>query len=151
MNIAHDLLSDPPGRAAAPHAALASWYAQGLSDGLGDRLLMFDNTGGASLELLRFTPALATAPDFDRELRDSVRRLESFKHAGFAQARSVQYLEGDEGLALVSTHVAGKRLSEVFQRSERRRGMHPAFAAWMIRELAPALTDLHAHAGGIAH
>ena len=45
---------------------LASWYTQGTSDGLGDRLLMFDNTSAASLELLRFRSDLAETPGFER-------------------------------------------------------------------------------------
>jgi serine/threonine protein kinase len=152
MNSAHDLIADPNGRAAGPQQApIASWYTQGASDGLGDRLLMFDNTGAASLELLRFKPEWADAPGFERELRDSVQRLASFKHAAFSQARSVQCLEGEEGLALISTYTPGKRLSEVFRRSERHGGMHPAFATWLVRQLAPALADLHAHGPGIAH
>ena len=39
---------------------LASWYTEGLCDCIGDRLLMFDNTGKPSLELLRFRPLLET-------------------------------------------------------------------------------------------
>src|SRR6266566_3166435 len=151
MNRAHDLLADPPGRAATSPAAIASWYTQGTSDGLGDRLLMFDNTAAASLELLRFRSALANQPGFEETLRESVQCLSLFKHAAFAQARSVQYLEGDDGLALISTHVEGKRLSDIFRRTDRPNGMHPAFAAWLIRQLTSALADFHAYDDGIAH
>ena len=49
----------------APQKPLASWYTQGLSDGLGDRLLMFDNSDAPSLELLRFHPHLAQVPGFE--------------------------------------------------------------------------------------
>ena len=48
---------------------LASWYTAGRSDGFGDRLLMFDNTGAASLELLRFRPELAADAGFEDLLR----------------------------------------------------------------------------------
>src|SRR5580765_6183913 len=130
MNSAHDFLADPPTRPASAQAPIASWYAQGLSDGLGDRLLMFDNTAAASLELLRFRTTLANAPGFERTLRDAVQRLSAFKHDAFTQARSVQRLEGDDGLALISTHVEGKRLSDIFSRTDRHDGMHPAFATW---------------------
>src|SRR5437667_3120808 len=114
MNRAHDLLVEPPDRAATSPAAIASSYTQGTSDGLGDRLLMFDNTAAASLELLRFRPMLANAPGFEQALRASVHRLLAFKHPSFAQARSVQRLEGDDGLALISRHVDGKHLSDIF-------------------------------------
>jgi len=148
---------DPSPPSAAPAAGapqpvpVASWYAQGMSDGLGDRLLMFDNTAAASLELLRFRSELSSAPGFERALRDSVERLAFFKHAAFGQARAVEYLDGDDALALVSTHTPGKRLSDMFQGRQPRGGMHPAFVAWLIRQLAPAVADFHAHGRGIAH
>src|SRR5436190_2368177 len=141
MNLAQNRLEQSEERplrdlddAAAPIALapIASWYTQGLSDGLGDRLLMFDNTEAASLELLRLRPALANTPGFERTLRDAVQRLASFKHPAFAQARSVQRLEGEDALALISTHVEGKRLSEMFRRTDHHGGMHPAFATWLI-------------------
>ena len=151
MNTAHDFLADPPSRPAAAPAPIASWYAQGLSDGLGDRLLMFDNTGAASLELLRFRPSLANAPGFERTLREAVQRLASFKHPAFTQARSIRRLEGDDGLALISTHVEGKRLSDMFRRTHHHDGMHPGFATWLIRQLTSALADFHAQGEDVAH
>src|SRR3954468_19810868 len=102
MNSAPDILVDPVARVPNHDAPLASWYTHGVSDGLGDRLLMFDNTAAASLELLRIRPALAAAPGFEQSLRRSVERLSSFKHPAFSQVRSVQYLDGGDGLALVS-------------------------------------------------
>jgi len=151
MNSARDFLVEPPSRPATEQAPIASWYAQGISDGLGDRLLMFDNTAAASLELLRFKPALANAPGFERTLRESVQRFASFKHPAFTQARSLQRLEGDDGLALISTHIEGKRLSDIFSRTDRHDGMHPAFATWLIRQLTTALADFHAQGEGVAH
>jgi hypothetical protein len=153
MNTAADFLADPPSRPApAPAPApIASWYAQGISDGIGDRLLMFDNTAAASLELLRFRPTLANAPGFERTLRDAVQRLASFRHPAFTEARSLQRLEGDDGLALISTHIVGKRLSDLFRRTDRHAGMHPAFATWLIRQLTSALADLHAQGDNVAH
>jgi serine/threonine protein kinase len=148
---AHEFLADPPARPATTQAPIASWYAQGVSDGLGDRLLMFDNTDAASLELLRFRPSLANAPGFERTLREAVRRLASFKHDAFAQARSLRRLEGDDGLALISTHIEGKRLSDMFRRTHHHDGMHPGFATWLIRQLTSALSDFHAQGEDIAH
>ena len=49
---------------------LASWYTEGVSDGVGDRLLMFDNSGTTSLELLRFRAELVAVPGFEEALRD---------------------------------------------------------------------------------
>src|SRR5918995_174788 len=133
----------------APPAApkpLASWYAQGLSDGLGDRLLMFDNSSAPSLELLRFRPDLADLPGFEAALREQVRRLDQFRHPSFARVRAVQRLEPDDDLALISNCTPGKRLSEVLHEA---RG--PAFAAALIRQLAPALVLLQQHDAGSTH
>jgi serine/threonine protein kinase len=129
---------------------LASWYAEGASDGLGDRLLMFDNSETPSLELLRFRPELASTPGFESALRERVAELEGFAHPGFPQIRAIQQLDAG-GLALVSTSTAGKRLAEVFRAPRVRGGAHPAFAAWLVRDLTAALADLQRHGAGIAH
>ena len=134
-----------PAPAAAPKP-LASWYAQGLSDGLGDRLLMFDNSTAPSLELLRFRPDLADIPGFEAALREQVRRLDQFRHQAFVRIRAVQRLEPDDDLALISNCTPGKRLSEVLHRV---RG--PAVAAAVIEQLAPALVLFQQHDAGIAH
>src|SRR3982751_1721145 len=93
------LEDDGPPPAPKPRA---SWYAQGLSDSVGDRLLMFDNSDRPSLELLRFRPDFAAVPAFERALRERVQRLSQFRHPAFARVRSVQRLEPDNDLALVS-------------------------------------------------
>jgi PEGA domain-containing protein len=148
MNSGRDVVTNASEPAAKP---LASWYTPGVSDGLGDRLLMFDNTAASSLELLRFRPALVSVPGFEAAVRDRVAQLALFQHTAFARVHAVKYLEGDEGLALVSTHTPGKRLSDMFQRPEGRGALHPAFAVWMIRQLTPALAALHSQGTGVAH
>jgi len=137
---------DDKGVASSPPKPLASWYAQGLSDGLGDRLLMFDNSDAPSLELLRFRPDFAQVPGFETALRERVQRLGHFRHPAFARVRSVQRLEPDDDLALISNCTPGKRLSDVLHRA---RG--PAFVATLIRQLAPALVLLQQHDDGIFH
>jgi hypothetical protein len=135
---------------AAVVSPLASWYTQGISDGVGDRLLMSDNTSNASLELLRFRRELALAPGFERILRGTVARLSRFNHPAFSRVRAVEHLESDGGLALVSTHVPGRRLSELFRAGERVAGVPPAFVAWLIRWLTPAIAELR-RGTGVAH
>ncbi len=149
MGSARDVLlqtaaRDVPGSSAQP--SLASWYAPGLSDGLGDRLLMFDNSAAPSLELLRFRPDLADSPQFEAALREQVQRLSRFQHPAFARVRAVQRLEPDGDLALVSNHTPGKRLSEILHRAH-----GPAFAAAVIRQLVPALAELQQQHPGAAH
>src|SRR5690349_4245434 len=95
--------------------SLASWYAPGFSDGLGDRLLMFDNTGAASLELLRFRPELTATPSFEDALRRRADELRQFSHPSVAKIRKVEWLGDGEGLALVSNYTTGRRLSEIVQ------------------------------------
>src|SRR5439155_15829170 len=128
---------------------IASWYTEGTSDGVGDRLLMFDNSGTPSLELLRFRRELAAVGGFEEALRQRVGRLDAFVHPAFPQVRAVDRLEGG-GLALVSTFTTGRRLSEVF-RTTSRSGVQLTFAARVIKDVTSALADLQRQGPGIAH
>ncbi len=129
---------------------LASWYTEGVCDGVGDRLWMFDNSGTPSLELLRFHPLLATANGFEDALRERVDELEGFEHPSFSRVRAIQRMDSGD-LALVSTFTTGKRVSEILNSPNARAGVHPAFAAWFIRELTSAVADLHRQGRRIAH
>ena len=129
-----------------PQKPVASWYAQGLSDGVGDRLLMFDNSDAPSLELLRVRPELASAPGFEEALRERVQRLSRFRHPSFARVRAVENLEPDDGLAVVSNYTPGKRLSELLHQAN-----GPRFARALIRQLAPALALLQEQSAGPGH
>jgi hypothetical protein len=137
---------DPESSSADSHRSLASWYAPGFSDGLGDRLLMFDNTGAASLELLRLRPELTATPSFEDALRRRADELEAFAHPSIAKVRKVEWLGDGEGLALVSNHTTGRRLSEIVQEAH-----GPTFAMELIRQLTPALAALQQHGDGVAH
>ena len=145
MSHARDFALDGT-RDASPQDRLAAWYSQGLSDGLGDRLLMFDNSSAPSFELLRFRPDLTARPGFEVALRERVRRLSYFRHDGFARVRAVEYLGDRDGLALVSNFTPGRRLSEVLYEA---RG--PWLAASLVRQLTPALASLQAQDRGIFH
>jgi serine/threonine-protein kinase len=129
---------------------LASWYTEGVCDGVGDRLWMFDNSGTPSLELLRFHPLLATANGFEDALRERVDELDGFDHPSFSRVRAIQRMDSGD-LALVSTFTAGKRVSEILNSPNAQAGVHPAFAAWFIRELTSAVAELHRQGRGIAH
>jgi hypothetical protein len=137
---------DDGSESSPPQKPLASWYAQGLSDGLGDRLLMFDNSSAPSLELLRVRPELASTPGFEEALRERVQRLSRFRHPSFARVRAVEHLEPDEGLAVISNYTPGKRLSEVLHQAH-----GPRFAKALIRQLAPALALLQQQSAGLGH
>ena len=159
MNRAHESVADV-GRQPPP-PSIASWYTQGRSDGLGDRLLMSDNTGTAALELLRFRPELAATYGFESALRERVERLARFHHDAFPEVHAVEYLEEGDGLALVTTQTAGKRVSDLLPtaagwpprpvHSGPRAEAHPAFATWLIRQITSAIADLQAQGHAIAH
>jgi hypothetical protein len=129
---------------------LASWYTESLCDAIGDRLFMFDNSGTPSLELLRFRSELGNATGFEDALRDRVDALHAFEHPAFSQVRAVERLDSGD-LVLVSTVTTGKRVSEIFRSGPAHPGVHPAFAAWFIRESVSALAALQRHVGDVAH
>jgi hypothetical protein len=146
MTIARDLIVDRIPRVQGTHEHLASWYTQGLSDGLGDRLLMFDNTNAPSWELLRFRPEFAAAVGFETALRERVERLAQFRHPSFTTVRSVEELGAGDGLALVATYAPGRRLSEAFARA------HSADSVMrLIKQLTPALAALQRQGDDMAH
>jgi hypothetical protein len=129
-----------------PKQGPASWYTPGHSDGLGDRLLMFDNTTASSLELLRFKREFSDSAAFEAALRRRIDELDGFSHPAVAKVRAVDRLGPGEGLALISNYTPGRRLSEIVHEA---RG--PTFALELIRQLTPVLATLQRQGDGIAH
>jgi hypothetical protein len=146
MSVAHDLIIDQLSPPVDGEKHLATWYTQGHSDGLGDRLLMFDNTSAPSWEILRFRQALARDPRFEAGVRERIKQLASFAHPAFPTVRPLRGLGHEDGLAVVSTYATGVRLSEAMKRPR-----SAAFAIRLIRQLAPALAALQQHESGIFH
>jgi len=146
MSVAHDLIIDQLSSTADGSPHLATWYAQGHSDALGDRLLMFDNTSAPSWEILRFKPALARDYRFEAGLRERMKQLASFNHPAFPLVRPLKGLGHEDGLAAVSTYSPGLRLSEAMKKPR-----SAAFAIRLLRQLAPGLAALQEHAPGIFH
>jgi hypothetical protein len=139
--------------AAAGPTGIVAWYAQGFADRLGDRLLLFDNTGAPPLELLRVAQRLTGDPAFEPALRERVEELKPFRHPAFARVRGVSVLaEPSPQLALVSEHIPGERLSQIL-RAARAAGFRPdpGTALWLVRQLMPAIAALHEMGGEIAH
>jgi len=91
-----DTVQDPGNEQLEPSSdggtRLTTWYAQGHTDGLGDRLLMFDNTSAPSWEILRFRPSLAADPKFESALRQRVDVLTSLRHPAFPVVRPITEL-----------------------------------------------------------
>src|SRR5262245_8598413 len=146
MRIATDLVVDRMPRVEGTQEPLASWYTEGLSDGLGDRLLMFDNTNSPAWELLRFRPEFVSTPGFERALRDRVEQLGHFRHPLFTHVRAVEELGFGDGLALVATYAPGRRLSEAFVQPRSVGSVIP-----LIRQLTSAIADLQARGSDVAH
>ena len=76
MITAHDLILDQFDPDEGSDKRLTTWYAQGQSDAIGDRLLMFDNTNLPSWEILRFRPALAHNPRFEAAVAEAGRAID---------------------------------------------------------------------------
>lgn len=144
MITAHDLILDQFDPDEGSDKRLTTWYAQGQSDAIGDRLLMFDNTNLPSWEILRFRPALAHNPRFEAAVRKRVEQLIGFQHDSFPLVRPIKRLGHDDGLAVVSTYSSGASLSEALKKPR-----SVEFALRLIRQLVPALAALQRH--GITH
>jgi serine/threonine protein kinase len=130
---------------------IASWYMPGLVDGLGDRLLMFDDIDTEPLEVLRFHPEVSSNPRFEEKLRQRVTQLAHMNHPAFQSIRTVQRLGSDNSLALVSTHTPGKRLSAFFSEDRPRRRLTPRFVIPVLRQILEGLSVLRCHGQDIAH
>lgn len=136
----------PPQPSARPQAPrhLASWYMPGFSDGLGNRLLMFDNTSAPSWELLRLRAEFASTPGFETALRARIDQLAATRHPAFPTVRCVDERASGGGLAIVSSFESGRRLSEALERPR-----SAGVAAHLVRHITPAVARLHRQ--GVTH
>src|SRR3954465_10137499 len=121
-----------------------------FSDGLGDRVVAVDGATGDLLQILRLRPQLLAVPSFEFALRERAARLANFRHAYYARVRRIDRHPG--GLAIVSDHVEGVRLSEML-RVAHARGLHLDLSAalCLLRQLVPSLALLHENARDVAH
>jgi hypothetical protein len=140
------IVDDAASSSSGTRPGLASWYTPGLSDGLGDRLLMFDNSTASPLELLRFKKEFSGVPAFEAALRERFQQLNRLSHPSIGRVRAIKWLDAGEGLALVSNQISGRRLSEILYEA---RG--PTYAMELIRQLTPALAALHQQDAGVSH
>jgi hypothetical protein len=131
---------------ASTDPGLANRCVAGLSDELGERVVVLDDRREPSLELLRFRSSLTTIPGFEVALRRRVELLRQFRHASFGAPPAVEYLGADRRLILLSSHTEGTRLRGVVEHA---RG--PAFASSLIQQLTPALAAFHQYGSNIGH
>lgn len=121
-----------------------------FTDGLGDRVVAVDAGTGELLQVLRLRPELHQVPSFEFALRERAARLANFRHAYYARVRRID--RHPTGLAIVSDHVEGIRLSEML-RAASDRGLHLDLnaALCLLRQLAPSVALLHENARDVAH
>ncbi len=136
-------MTPAPAAAERPEAPL-------FSDGLGDRIVAVDAATGDLLQILRVRPQLLAVPSFEFALRERAARLANFRHAYYARVRRIDRHPG--GLAIVSDHVEGVRLSDMLRVSEER-GLHLDLnaALCLLRQLVPSVALLHENARDVAH
>ncbi len=122
-------------------------------DGLGDRVVVADGATGELLQILRVRPALTAVPSFEFALRERAARLANFRHAYYARVRRIDRVQvPGPGLAIVSDHIEGTRLSDILRvASERQLHLDINTALCLIRQLVPAVALLHENARDVAH
>ena len=132
-----------PATAERPEAPL-------FADGLGERVVAVDAATGDLLQILRVRPQLLAVPSFEFALRERAARLANFRHAYYARVRRID--RHPTGLAIVSDHVEGVRLSEML-RVAQQRGLQLDLSAalCLLRQLVPSVALLHENARDVAH
>jgi hypothetical protein len=122
-------------------------------DGLGYRVLGFDKKTGDRLEMLRVRPQFAGQPNFEAMLRTRIQRLAEFRGAGFARVRQIDKLTGQAaGIAIVSNHVEGARLADLFGVADSYGVKLESDASLsLIRQLLSTIADLHTAGHDISH
>ena len=121
-----------------------------FSDGLGERIVAVDASTGDLLQILRVRPQLLAVPSFEFALRERAARLANFRHAYYGRVRRID--RHPSGLAIVSDHVEGVRLSEMLRVAEERDLRLDLNAALcLLRQLVPSVALLHENARDVAH
>jgi hypothetical protein len=121
-----------------------------FSDGLGDRVVAVDAATGDLLQILRIRPELLAVPSFEFALRERAARLANFRHAYYARVRRID--RHPSGLAIVSDHVEGVRLSEILRVAhERKLQLDLSATLCLLRQLVPSVALLHENARDVAH
>jgi hypothetical protein len=120
-------------------------------DGLGERRVAADATTGELLQILRIRSELTAVPSFEFALRERTARLMNFRHAYYARVRRIDRAPGG-GLAIVSDHVEGTRLSDLLRVSyQRGLPFNTNAAVCLIRQLVPAVALLHENVRDASH
>jgi len=115
-----------------------------FADAFGQRQLVFDQTAGTSLEVLKFADPFAKSPEFETALRE---RIDALKHVHHPSLGTVHRVERDgEALLLLSKHTPGRRVVELQAKAQ-----GASFALELIRLVTPLLATLEKAGSGISH
>jgi hypothetical protein len=121
-----------------------------FSDGVGARVVAVDASTGDLLQILRVRPKLLSVPSFEFALRERAARLANFRHAYYARVRRID--RHPTGLAIVSDHVEGIRLSDMLRVAHARSlPLDLNAALCLLRQLVPSIALLHENARDVAH
>lgn len=125
----------------------------GLSDALGERFLRPGGPAGDLVQVLRLRAVFAESPGFELALRERVVRLTNLRNASYARALRVERLDAPApGVALVSEHVEGVRLSELLRIArERKIEIDISTTISIVRQLVSNTAMLHEHAVDLTH
>jgi hypothetical protein len=120
-------------------------------DGLGERRVAADANTGELLQILRIRSELTAVPSLEFALRERTARLMNFRHAYYARVRRIDRAPGG-GLAIVSDHVEGTRLSDVLRVTQQRGlQLNTNAAVCLIRQLVHAIALLHENVRDASH
>ncbi len=122
----------------------SAFQVPGFRDRLGDRVIV-PQPSGALLEYLYFCDALAAEPFFIQALKDRVARLSAFTYSSYCRVRRVQQaVEWNSRPALVSAHVAGRRLAEILEVASRADVRPPTSGVLAVaRQMMASVALLH--------
>jgi hypothetical protein len=137
QNTAHS-----PDRATHP----APRFTAGFADALGERVLMFDDTAGSSLELLRIKREISEVPGFEAALNQRIESVASVRHPALCVVKNAERRGATNDLTLISKHTPGRRLSEILQAAK-----GAAFALDFLNQIGPAVAALHQKGAAFAH
>ena len=115
-----------------------------FADAFGNRQLVFDQTAGTSLEVLRFSDRFAQSPEFETALRE---RVDALKHVHHPSLGTVHRVEREfESLLLLSKHTPGRRIAELQAKAQ-----GAAFALELIRLVTPLVATIEKAGPGMCH
>jgi hypothetical protein len=121
-------------------------------DGLGERFVASETVAGVPVEVLRLRPDITSLPEFETALRERATRLANFRNDCYARVICVHRFAATRGLAIVSEHVEGIRLSALLRAAETHQipiDLNTALS--VTRQLLRATIQLHDFAPDIAN